>query len=104
MRSPVTTSAAVPPLARVGQKGKPKTSFLRMLGIVLGWVLLLLLLLYCEAAIVVADGTAVERDSRNCLEMGRPRHTMDGNSRDSDGDIERGYYRHGISPAARACP
>jgi len=45
MRSPVT-SAAVPPLARVGQKAKPKTSFLRMLGIVLGWVLLLFLLLY----------------------------------------------------------
>ena len=76
MRSPVTTSAAVPPLARVGQKGKQKTSFLGMLGIVLGWVPLLLLLLYCEAAIVVAYGTAVERDSRNCLEMGRPRHSV----------------------------
>jgi hypothetical protein len=65
MHSPVTTSAAVPPLARVGQKGKPKTGFLRMLGSVLGWVLLLLLLLYCEAAIVVAYGTAAQRDSRN---------------------------------------
>ena len=38
MHSPVTTSAAVPPLARLGQKGKPKTSFLRMPGTVLGWV------------------------------------------------------------------
>ena len=70
MHSPVTTSAAVPPLARVGHKGEPKTRFLRMLGTVVGWMLLLLLLLYCEAAIVVAYGTAVERDSRNCLEMG----------------------------------
>jgi hypothetical protein len=40
-----------------------------MLGTVLGWVLLLFLLLYCEAAIVVAYGTAAERDSRNCLEV-----------------------------------
>ena len=104
MHSPVTTSAAVPPLACVGRKGKPKTRFLPMLGTVLGWVLLLLLLLYCEAAIVIAYGTAVERDSRNCLEMGRPRHNMDGNSPDSDGDTETGWYRHGISPAARACP
>ena len=60
MHSPVTTSAAVPPLACVGRKGKPKTRFLPMLGTVLGWVLLLLLLLYCEAAIVIAYGTAVE--------------------------------------------
>jgi hypothetical protein len=45
MRSPVTTSAPVPPLARVGPKRKPKTSFLRM-RTVLAWVLLLLLLLY----------------------------------------------------------
>ena len=104
MHSPVTTSAAVPPLARVGQKGKPKTSVLRMLGTVLAWVVLLLLLLYCEAAIVVAYGTAAERDSGNCLEMGRSRHNMDGNPRDSDGDTETGWYRHGISPAARACP
>jgi len=103
VHSSVTTSAAVPPLARVGQKGKPKTCFLRMLGIVLGWVLLLLLLLCCEAAIVVAQGTAAERNSRNCRE-GRPRHNMDGNSRDSDGDTETGWYRRGISPAARACP
>ena len=103
MRSPVTTLAAVPPLARVGQKGKPKTSFLWMLGTVFGCVLLLLLLLYCEAAIVIAYRTAVERDSRNCLE-GRPRHNMDGNSRDSDGDTETDWYRHGISPAARTCP
>ena len=104
MHSPVTTSAAVPPLAGVGQKRKPKTRFLPMLGTVLGCVLLLLLLLYCEAAIVVAYRTAVERDSRNCLEMGRPRHNMDGNSRDSDSDTETGWYRHGISPAARAGP
>jgi len=35
-----------------------------MLGTVLGWVLLLLLLLYCEAAVVIAYRTAVEMDSR----------------------------------------
>ena len=103
MRSPVTTSAAVLSLARVGRKGKPKTSFLLMLGTVLGWVLLLLLLLYCEAAIVVAYDTAVEMDSRNCLEMGRPRN-MDGNSLDSDADNKVGWHRHRISPAARGCP
>ena len=73
MHSAVTTAAAVPPLARAGRNGKPTTSFLRIPGIVLGWVLLLLRLLYCEAAIVVAYDTAVEMDSRNCLEMGRPR-------------------------------
>ena len=72
MRSPLTTSAAVPPLACVGRKGKPKTSFLPMLGTLLGCVLLLLLLFYCEAAIVGAYGTAVEMRIR--LEMGLPHY------------------------------
>ena len=104
MLSPVTTSAAVPPLARVGRKGKPKTSFLLMLGTVLGWVLLLLLLLYCEAAIVVAYDTAVEMDSRNCLEMGPPRHDLDGNSLDSRAYKGTGWHGHRIPPSARGCP
>jgi hypothetical protein len=81
MCSPVTTSAAVPPLACAGRNGKPTTGFLRITGIVLGWVLLLLVLLYCEAVIVVAYGTAVEMDSRNCLEMGLPCHDLDGKFR-----------------------
>ena len=77
MCSPVRTSAAVPPLARVRQKLKPKTRFLRMLGIVPGWVLLLLLLLYCEAAVVIAYRTAVEMDSRIHRQIGVPPRDID---------------------------
>ena len=75
-----------------------------MLGTVLAWVLLLLLLLYCEAAIVVAYDTAVEMDSRNCLEMGPPRHELDRNSLDSDADNGTGWHRRRISQVPRACP
>ena len=88
MRSPVPTLAAVPPLACPGRKGKPTTSFLPMLGIVLGWVLLLLLLLYCEAAIVVTYLTAVEMDSRIHPQMGLPHRDVDGRPLGSDGDKE----------------
>ena len=88
MRSPVATSAAVPPLACPGRKGKPTTSFLRLLGIVLGWVLLLLLLLYCEAAVVIAYRTAVEKDSRIHRQMGLPHRDVDGRPLGSDGDRE----------------
>ena len=51
-----------------------------MSGIVLRCVLLLLLLIYCEAAIVVASGAGVEMDARICLEMGLPHHEVDGKS------------------------
>jgi hypothetical protein len=77
MHSPVTTSAAVPPLASVGRKRKPDTCFSRMLGAVLGWVLLLLLLLYCEAAVVIAYRTAVEMDSRIHRQIGVPPRDID---------------------------
>ena len=86
-RSPVATSAAVRLLASVGRKGKPKPSFPRMLGIVLGWMLLLLLLLYCEAAVVTAYRTAVEKDSRIHRQMGLHRD-VDGRPLGSDGDKE----------------
>jgi len=51
-----------PRTCRTEEEAKQKLP--SMLGTVLGWVLLLLLLLYCEAAVVIAYRTAVEMDSR----------------------------------------
>jgi hypothetical protein len=59
-----------------------------MLGTVLGWVLLLLLLLFCEAAIVVGYRTAVEIDSRIYRQMGLPHRDVDGRPLGFDGDKE----------------